>query len=111
MLLGEALRRQGEVHDRRLGGAEHGQHPAVVQRHAGDQHVAGKGRIDGVGWLQEGAEGNSLFVRVGVDPFFFGCAQLVRRDVLLVGVSSLESRGFWLPYDTGCCVRTARTYK
>lgn len=29
VLLGEALRRQGQVHDRRLGGAKHGQHPAV----------------------------------------------------------------------------------
>lgn len=31
MFLGEALRRQGQVHYRGLGGAEHGQHPAVIQ--------------------------------------------------------------------------------
>ncbi|CAN0514186.1 unnamed protein product, partial [Ectocarpus sp. 12 AP-2014] len=36
LLLGEALRREGEVHYRRLGGAKYGQHPAVLQRHPGD---------------------------------------------------------------------------
>lgn len=85
--LGEALRRQGEVHRGGLGGQEHGPHPGVVQRHAGGQHTQGDYRrpqkktmpgciffrrvstVRTVGTCEAWLTRGSRFVRVSGRPF------------------------------------------
>ena len=42
MLLGEALRWQGQVHRGGVGGEEHGPHTEVLQRHVAEQHAQGE---------------------------------------------------------------------